>query len=363
MRAELIQLEKRTRGKLNVYVFTKDPARIREYLSDIICDTDTRKLNVKILKSFTSCIGIKTIPVLAMCDKVVIGGGGLFFSGKPLDISVSQLLNLFIITLLLKLLGKDSMIYAAGCSNLNSKVSRYKAKVVLNNAKFITARDELTMRTFRELSKRQIIRGADPAFLLEPLKSERVDRIIESWPQGRKILLCLHELIFVVKHADDEENVLKRFLAQVVEFARHNSCTLLTYTNHTDQKYAFEIAELCGRTARPALPGENHLLPEELIYLFSKVDFVIASQMHSCMFAYLARVPFVSLVYADKVDEFNKLVGNQNVLQVDQMWDGVKIGQLLDKAMAAGPLNLSQDVIAKAKMLCDILVDFIESNN
>ena len=364
LRSQLIQLKRRAREKLTVYIFTKDIARMREYLSDIITDeTDTSKVNIKILRSLTVCIGLGTLPVLAICDKVIVGGGGLFFDTKLFDIFVSQLLNLFIITLLLKLLGKNFMIYAAGCSNLNSKASRYMAKVVLNNAKVITARDELSRNTFRRWARGEVVLGADSAFSLEPLESKRVNTIAQSWPKGKKILLSLHKFMFVVKDLTDRKNVLKQFLTQVGEFANQNGYEVLTYTNHTNQRFALEISELCGKVTRPVLPSENHLLPEELIYLFSKVDFVIATQMHACMFAYLANVPFVSIMYAEKVEEFNRLVGNSNVLQPADMGNQQKVKQCLVTAAAGESLRPNQAINAKVEKIFGLLMNFIGNNS
>ena len=360
LRTELMQLKTRAREQLTVYIFTKDTRRLREYLSDIIADEANRsKLNIKIFRGLTSYIGPKTLPILAKCNKVIIGGGGLFFDNRLFDISFSHLLNIFIIALLLKWLGKDLMIYAVGCSHLNSRAARWMTRFVVNNAKIVSVRDRLSKMIFSECSDREIVLGSDPAFLLGPKKTARAEKIAESWPKGGKILLSLLELIFIRKDVPEPQNALKQFLVQVHEFAERNGYFVLTYTNYTSQKFASKIAKLCGKSARTMLEGENHLLPEEIVYLFSKVDFVITAQLHVGISSYLAGVPFVSLIYDDKVEEFNKRIGSQNYLSLTEMSDSVKVAKALSVVAGSRPIPRNAAVQTDSEKLAEMLNKFV----
>ncbi len=362
LRSQLVQLQRRARDELAVYIFTKDPGWMREYLRDLIAGgLGERKVHIRILRSLTAYIGPKTFPVLARCNKIIIGGGGLFFGQRLFDISFSHLLNLFIITLWLKLLGKEVMVYAVGCSHLDSKLACWMTKIVLNNAKMVSVRDELSKRILSECADKEIMLGGDPSFLLKPKKTARVERIVELWPQGKKILLSLHEYIFIRKKLPEHENVLKQFLVQVYEFAEHNGYSVLTYTNYTNQKFASKIAKLCGKSARTMLKGENHLLPEELIYLLSRVDFVVATQMHVGISAYLAEVPFISLVYDDKVEEFNKRIGNRNYLYLAEMGNNLKVADALTRAGGGEAIARDQLIQMESERLVELLTDFIWS--
>lgn len=375
LRSELIQLKTRAEkeplsDELTIYIFTKDVSQMREYLSDLITGAKDNKgsfdpaqdgISIKILRGFTSYIGPKTLPVLAKSDKVVIGGGGIFFDTRLFNITFNHLLNLFIITLWLKLLGKQVMIFAVGCSHLNSRLARWMTKVVLNNAKIITARDELSKRIFSECADKEIILGAEPAFLLEPKKTFRAEKIVQSWPDGKKILLSLHELMFYRKHLAVHKNTLNQFLNHVSEFAKQNGYTILTYTNYTNQSFASKTAKLCGESAQTMLKDKNHLLPEELIYLFSEFDLVIATQMHVAIFAYLAGVPLMSLIYDDKVEEFNKLIGNQNYLYLAEIDDGPKVAKILSITAAGKAIPPKASVQAGSEKLMELLNEFVWS--
>lgn len=360
LRSELIQLQKESKQELIVYIFTKDPAQLRENLSDIIASKKS-KINIKILRSFTSYIGFKTLPTLIKSDKVIIGGGGLFFDNRILDISFNHLPNLLIITLWLKLLGKEMMIYAVGCSHLNSRLARWMTKVIINNAKIVSVRDELSKRILSEFTTKEIVIGADPAFLLEPKKTARAERIAKSWPEGKKILLSLHQFMFMKKEITDQEALLKQFLSQVCRFAEQNSYSILTYTNYTDQKFALKIARLCGKLGKTMLQGENHLLPEEIIYLFSKVDFVIATQMHVGIFACLAKVPLMSVVYDNKVEQFNKRIGNQNYLHIPEIGDNLKVAKVLSAVAASKAISWQPLLQINIQKLVKLLNEFVWS--
>ncbi len=377
LRSELIQLKTRAeeepirgkppggkplRDKLTVYIFTKDVPQMREYLSDLITDAkDNKGISIRILRGFTSYIGPKTLPVLAKSDKVVIGGGGIFFDTRLFDISFNHLLNLFIITLWLKLLGKQVLIFAVGCSHLNSRLARWMTKVVLNNAKIVTARDEMSKRIFSECTDKKIVIGGGPAFLLEPKKTVRAEKIVQSWQAGRKILLSLSELMFIKKNVADPQNTLKQFLNHVSEFAKQNGYTILTYTNYTNQSFASKTARLCGESARTMLKGDNHLLPEELIYLFSKFDLVIAAQMHVAIFTYIAGVALMNLIYDDKVEEFNKLIDNRNYLYLAEMDDGPKVAKTLSITAAGKAISWKASVQTSSERLAELLNEFVWS--
>jgi len=365
LRSQLISLGQKAKEGLTVYIFTKDVIQIREYLKDI-----TGKLKIKILKSRINYMGFRTIlTVLMRCDKVIIGGGGLFDSGRIFfkfrlsSISFNHLWGLFLLAACLKLLGKEYILHAVGCSQrLNSRFALYMTRFVVNNASAVSVRDQLTERTFFECTgKKDIVLGSDPAFLLEPKLSDRAKEIVQSWPKGKKILLSLHEYIFIKKQIPESAKLLKKFLNQVAQFAKQNDYSILTYTNYTNQKYASKIANLSGRSAKPALEGENHLLPEEIIYLFSKVDFVIATQMHGGIFAYRAGVPFISLIYTDKVEELNRQLGNQNYLHIPQMTDSQKVANALTNAASGKNIAQQASVKASSEKLANLLNEFVWS--
>ena len=360
LRSELVQLKRNATEELTVYIFSKDVARISQYLDDIITDVQQKEtMKIEIFRSYTTYIGPMTFPVLAKCDKVIIGAGGLFFDNRLWNISFSHVLNLFFVTLWLKVLGKKVMIYAVGCSHLDSKFARWMTRVILKNSKIVSVRDELSRSNFSRCTNKEIFLGNDPALMLEPKKTERVEAIEKSWPDGRKILLCLHEFMFFKKHVADHENTLKQFLNHVCEFAKQNGYFILTYSNYTNQKCASKTAELCGSPAQMMLEGENHLLPEELIYLFSKCDFVIATQMHAGIFAHLAGVPLMSLIYDDKVEEFNKLVGNQNYLYLPEMSNGSKVADILSNTAASRAVSRKAPAQTGGEKLAELLNGFV----
>jgi len=184
---------------------------------------------------------------------------------------------------------------------------------------------------------------------------------VQSWQAGRKILLSLSELMFIKKNVADPQNTLKQFLNHVSEFAKQNGYTILTYTNYTNQSFASKTARLCGESARTMLKGDNHLLPEELIYLFSKFDLVIAAQMHVAIFTYIAGVALMNLIYDDKVEEFNKLIDNRNYLYLAEMDDGPKVAKTLSITAAGKAISWKASVQTSSERLAELLNEFVWS--
>ncbi len=359
LRSEIIQLKRNAQKKVIIYIFSKETERLRQYLSDIFINEEETKLEVKIFKGITSYIGLKTLPVLVKSNKVIIGGGGLFFDDRLFDISFNHLLNIFILSLFIRLFRKDTLVYAVGCSHLRSKLARWMMKYVLSEAKIVSVRDELSRKNILECAEKKVEHVCDPAFLLEPKETEKTEELIQLWPKGRKILLAVHEYIFFREKVPDREKVLKNFVSQIGQFASQNGYSILTYSNYTNQEFAEKIARYCGKPAKTMLSMGNHLLPEELIYLFSKVDLVVASQMHVGIFSYLASVPFISLIYHEKVEQFNLCVGNENYLYLSQIADRQKVLEALSKAAAGKPVSQKPEVKIRSEKLTEMLNDFV----
>ena len=187
-------------------------------------------------------------------------------------------------------------------------------------------------------------------------------RISASLPQGRKILLSLNRRTLTRNRVALNNTVVKRFAKQVREFAELNGYDLFTYTNNTDQSFARHLAGLCGRGTQTLLQGENHLLPEELVFLFSRFNFVIASQMHAGVFAYLAGVRVLSLIYDDKVREFAKRIGNRNCLDMTQLADSKKVAEALIRASTSRRMVQRASVHEGSEKLLDMLNELIWSD-
>jgi len=360
LRSELIQLKKNAQKKVIIYIFSKETERLHQYISDIILEEKNKNIfEIKIFGSLTSYIGLKTLPILVKSNKVIIGGGGLFFDDRLFDISFNHLLNIFILSFFIRLLRKDTMIYAVGCAQFKSRIGRWMMKFILNSVEVVSVRHKLSRKVISECTDKDIELGCDPAFLLEPKKTKRVDEIINSFPNGKVILLAVHKYIFLKEKLPDREKVLKDFVSQISRFASQNGYSILTYSNYTNQEFAKKIAGYCGKPAKTMLSMGNHLLPEELIYLFSKVDFVVASQMHVGIFSYLASVPFISLIYHEKVEQFNIFVGNENYLYLSQMTNRQKVLEALSKAAAGKPISQKPEVKQRSEKLTNLLNDFV----
>ena len=107
LRSILIQLQN-TNKLLTVYIFSKDVNLLRKYLKDITKDS-SNDIKIKILKSINVYFGPKTFHTLALCDKIIIGGGGLFFDTELFNPFFNHILNLFFIVVLLRIFRKPIM--------------------------------------------------------------------------------------------------------------------------------------------------------------------------------------------------------------------------------------------------------------
>jgi polysaccharide pyruvyl transferase WcaK-like protein len=289
---------------------SKNPDSIKSFLPD----------RVVLYNTTTSYLSFLNFKHLTGADVLIFGGGGLFFDKSIFNPFYNHIINLFIISLLNKLFFKKEIyIFGVGSSHLRSKLAIFMTKFILNNSDFISVRDTHTFDLFSQLSTRSVQVFYDPAFLLSPKKSKIVDEFISANPSfdnkasSKKIIFALNDFLFSIKkegnYTDDLINVINRLQDnhQVVLYQNDNKCEFIT-----------GLFEKC-RQDRLNIFNPKDLSPEEIIYLFSKFDLAICAPMHAAIFSYDAGVEFITIGYDDKIEEFNKIVENENFVQLDKL--------------------------------------------
>lgn len=286
---------------INFIVPSKHPNKIKNYIPFS---------NVKIYKTITSYLGMRTFNMIKRSDFLFFGGGGLFFDKKILNPFYNHVINLFLISLINKIFYKKKIyIFSVGASHLNSKFSLFLTKFILNEAFSITVRDEYTKNVFSKLTKKNIDIFYDPVFSLEP-------REIKMGEYKKNILLIINKACL----NDRAKNSVLDFIEQ------KKNDNIFLIQNCDDQGVVRILLKDIKNRSNINYLNENNLNPEELSFFYGSFPIVISFPMHGSILTYLNNdIKLITIKYDNKVDNLNKIINNKNYIELNCFKDINKI--------------------------------------
>ena len=247
-------------------------------------------------------------------DAVLLGGGGIFhdYWGCPTDSLLTRdhvgipFYGAF--PLLAGLTGRPCMIYAVGVGPLLSAEGSRLTRATFAQASLATVRDEESLDILRKIgvNSTEVRVTADPAFGLRP--DEIAGRMIMtdfcSDPGRPRVALCLRPWetdVSPVSWAEKVAVVLDAFIEQTGAFLVFVPFhTLPDYEITNDVVVAERVADrMTARSSVAVLRGR--LAPEVVAGVVAACDLVVGMRLHSLVFAAIAAVPAVGLVYDPKV--------------------------------------------------------------
>jgi len=325
-------------GDVLMFLGSKKPKELNKFI---------KSKNVVINKDFFSYFGFQTIKNIKNSNFLIFGGGGLFFSKKIFSLWYNHVFNLFLITIINNVFfHKPIYIFSVGCSHLDSLISKLMVKYILSSSTKITVRDYLSMKLLKPLTKKDIKIFYDPAFLLKAKKNGSIDSKLNK-VKGPKLIFCINGGLL--------KN--KKYLVEVIKDLQKNFSVFI-YENSSKQENVKNIFTEADNKRLYALLDNNYS-PEEIIYLFSKFDFVISAPMHGSIFSYNAKSRLISIEYNDKVEEFNKIIKNRNILKINDL---KKIHSIINNYQNINFESTENNIISSALNNFKLLQNEIKNN-
>lgn len=285
---------------VDFFIPSKRPEELKKYINHE---------NVTIYKTITAYFGLSTIKYMNKSEILVFGGGGLFFDQKMLNPFFNHIVNLFFLTLINKILfRKKTYLFSVGASHLNSKLGLALTGFILNNVDAITVRDNATFNLFSKLTDKRIDLFYDPAFLLEPSSSKKVDKFVALLPNDKsKIVFCVNDSIL--------RSCKERIVQTLIKLQKKYFVFLCM--NIDDQGILDDLFE---RSDIGSLLTVNRLdySPQEIIRIFGYFDYVISAPMHASIFAFVANSKLITIDYDDKVKELNNILKSKNNIDLNE---------------------------------------------
>ncbi len=274
-------------------------------------------------------------------DMVVVGGGGIFqdiYNHYPIPFFTS-------IIGLSWLLNKKVALHSVGIGPVRTWIGKRLCRIAANLADNITVRDIESRDMLLSLGvKKNIEVASDPVFLLKPVRTERVERLLinNGLTNGLKIGVCVQDLLF---WSDENKNALTEALDHLI-VDKGAKAAFIPFGNYRDgwvRKDSSDYVDhasarrLASMMRRKSIMIEEYLDPEELLSLIGKMDIIISMRLHGIIMGISMNVPVIGLTYRQETKLANLLKG------IDQTKNLFIADEPLDKEKL---LNQMKDILA-----------------
>ena len=195
------------------------------------------------------------------------------------------------------------------------KWMKNKIKCAVDKADLIICRDESSKRELERCRvRKQIYYTADPAILLEPSNSIRLQQIWLKnglWSSNKPIVGICISAQQPVKKIDDIVDLADYLVEE------HDVHILFVPMNpKTDSVLMDSIhVNMKNRSAANVLTGEFE--PEDIAAITSRMSLVISSRLHLLILSSISHIPLVGFSRGSKIDNFINLFGESTCGSVD----------------------------------------------
>lgn len=199
--------------------------------------------------------------------------------------------------------------------------------------KIITTRDDLsTLRQYVKNPETEVARIADVGVWASETYSIKKDAMSDVVGLG---IICYRRFAEYSRNISKED--YESTIADIIHVFETRGTKWKFFCNGDAEDVAYE-KDLCGRLGYSlddymCKPPES---PEELVRLISSFKGVITSRLHSCIVSYSLKIPFVAIVWNEKLNFFAKDIGYpERAINKDRL-SADTIISVFDKAVTQG---------------------------
>jgi len=259
-------------------------------------------------------------------EMLISGGGTLMQDGTS---TKSLVYYLSVINLALKNKLKV-MLYSNGIGPLNHTNSREMTRNILNQVNLITLRDGASEKLLQEIgvTKPEIRITADPALGLE----------IDDMAVGRKILdgyeVPANKKLLGISVRRWSENCrdFEVVVARACDYAAQKYGMYPVFIPMQAEKDLVISQSIAARMKTNAAVINKRYSVQEIMSVIANMDVCIGMRLHSLIYAAVAAIPLIGLVYDPKVSSFMEHT-HQNLFAGVREIDEKILKELIDKCM------------------------------
>jgi len=259
----------------------------------------------------------ETVNAIRTSDVFILGGGGFLSDWQSWTVILQWLGQV----MLAKMFGKKVMLYAIGAGPIITKIGRFLTRIILNRcADIITVRDEKSKEWLESAGvKKRIYVTADPAILLEPVKPDRISKILkeERIDSSKPLVgIAISPIFHIQKYWPNQQKKFLKFKnvwPKVVDFIISKldaNVIFIPMQIPTDRDFASELIKNVENKDRvKIITGEY--TPQEMMGIIGRMDMIIGMRLHSLILATRMNVPVLGIMYHHKVECFLEQIGQK----------------------------------------------------
>ncbi len=300
--SELLSLREQI-NEVEFYILSFNPERTKRLTARIPEVKKILRVGSKqhVIKS--DFLGI--LKTLREVDTVVIGGGGIFqdiYNFYPIPFFT-------LLALLASFNRKQSVLYNVGIGPVNTFIGRKLCRIAANSVDMISVRDSESRDLLLELGvSKKIYLSADPVFLLEPVRNEKVNEVIKAnnlESNGPVICVCVQELLY---WSESDRKILADVL-DILSVERGVKIVFLPLGAYKDGWFSNRASDTVDMAATKKLISmmaekpsviTDELTPQELLAVMERMDIVISMRLHGLIMGLTSSTPVIALTYREE---------------------------------------------------------------
>lgn len=249
---------------------------------------------------------------MTRADLLISGGGTLVQDGT----STKSLMYYLGIILMARFFGLKTMLYANGIGPLIRKKNKKRTKRVLEGVDMITLRDMRSAAVLNEIGiNKNIHVTADPVFGISGISKARGRAVLNICGVPKNIR-CIGISVRGRKNSSDE--FIDETAAAISESAQKYNLfpVLIPMQKSKDMEICKALKEKlsCDSAVIHADMNVN-----EMLSVVSNMEFCIGMRLHMLIYAAVACIPVIGLVYDPKVSGFMQYTDQNFYLDVDNI--------------------------------------------
>ena len=247
---------------------------------------------------------------LEECDILIIGGGNAIFDTTPQSRS-AYFFNLHIE--LAKELGKKVFVISVGIGPFITEKQIEHTRKTLQKCEYVTFRDEKSLSYMMgdNFQSEKMKLSIDPVFVLE--------HKFESTNQNNKIGICIIDYRLTRATVEEYLKYKNDLIKLIIEISNTTELAIeLFSTEIVDYQTVYEIYKEFEDNDKVRVKEIYDF--DDLIELYSNLDLVIGTRMHSMIISASQYVPIIGLSWQQKVDQMFSVLGDlESVFPIDNI--------------------------------------------
>lgn len=275
--------------------------------------------------SFHHDFGYKLIPMGSKLQllkaiihnkRIVIGGGGLW----GLDVNFNIFLLSFLLWFSRFFLRKKVYLLAVGYYNSTSRLGRISAWLAGKSATRIVARDKETLNNFRKISK-SVVQGSDLAWLIPGLQLESYQADLKKLEE--KFSVSSQTLFITLRRFKaHQQNHFAELVEQCLTDNPDKKIIISLLEPKNVDPTGYTLLELWQKKYKNIQIADFAYNPLALYLFFRKYHknlALVGPQFHIIITAHLCTVPYLPIVYDNKVAALLTQVGTSTQIPIKQL--------------------------------------------